>query len=190
MPYGLPWSKAFIKQISDKEFRDEFVADQVRSRIAMLIRALREQEGRDWSQAELGRRMSKPQNVISRLEDPEYGRQSLQTLLEVASAFGLPLWVDIPDWEEWFRRMRDVPKKGFARQSFDAERMTAQARAAFAAFANNKIHLIEPRETSAQSAFSQYAEDAQRRASIGTGVGGKRTAPNSVAEQLDMPKAA
>ena len=44
MPYGLPWSEEFIRQLDDKAVRDEFVADQTRARIALLIRALREQE--------------------------------------------------------------------------------------------------------------------------------------------------
>lgn len=131
MPFGLPWSEAFVDDLSNRDFRDEFVADQIRTRIALLIRALREQEGRNWSQAELGGRMGgKPQSVISRLEDPEYGKLTVQTLLEAAAAFGLPLWIDLPEWEEWLHQIGDVPHSKTARRSFDKDRLIAQARAA------------------------------------------------------------
>jgi transcriptional regulator with XRE-family HTH domain len=130
MPYGLPWSEDFARDLSEKEFRDEFVADQVRTRIAMLIRALREQPDFGWSQTRLGRELGKPQSVVSRIEDPEYGKLSLQTLLEVAAAFNLPLWVDIPEWEDWLRLIKDIPNSKTRRQPFDAERMISQAKAA------------------------------------------------------------
>lgn len=130
MPFGLPWSEEFVQQLSDKDMRDEFVADQVRTRIALLIRALREQEERGWTQTELGKRAGKPQNVISRIEDPDYGKMSLQTLLEVAAAFDLPVWVDIPEWEDWLARIKDVPSSNTHRTSFDLERLVDRARAA------------------------------------------------------------
>src|SRR5262245_51937699 len=130
MPYGLPWSEAFIQQLENKEFRDEFVADQVRTHIATAIRALREQEDRQWTQAELGDRAGKPQNVISRLEDPDYGKQSLQTLLEIAAAYDLPLIVEIPEWEDWFRYIANVEKVSLFRKSFDAAYLADKARVA------------------------------------------------------------
>jgi transcriptional regulator with XRE-family HTH domain len=117
-------SQTFLQELVDDERRDGFVADSVRTRLALLIRALREQNG--WSQAELGCRLGKPQSVVSRLEDPDY-KLSLQTLFEVARAFRLPLYVDMPNWDEWFRLMEDMSSRNLRRQGFDPTRLVALA---------------------------------------------------------------
>ena len=142
MPYGLPWSEDFVRQLADKEFRDEFVADQVRTRIALAIRALRDQEDREWSQTEFGRRLNKPQSVVSRFEDPDYGKFSLQTLLEIAAAFDLPLIVEIPEWDDWLRRIGENSKAALSRQSWDLDRFVAQAQHAEAGIADGNISYL------------------------------------------------
>jgi transcriptional regulator with XRE-family HTH domain len=116
-------SLAVLDELKDEEFRDGFVADHVRTRLALLIRTLREQVG--WSQAELGRRMGKPQSVVSRLEDPDYGRVSLQTIFEVAAAFKLPVYIDMPNWDDWFGLMEDMSARNLERRSFDADYLAA-----------------------------------------------------------------
>src|SRR5712664_37454 len=132
MSYGSPWSEQFVRQLSDKNVRGEFVADQTRARIAQLIRCLREQPDRNWTQAELGERAGKPQNVISRFEDPDYGKMSLQSLFDLAAAFELPVWIDMPEWEEWLSLIKDVPNQETQRSSFDLEKLVEQARRASA----------------------------------------------------------
>jgi transcriptional regulator with XRE-family HTH domain len=115
----------FLQELEDDKFRNDFVADRVRTRLALLIRSLREQRG--WSQAELGERLGKPQSVISRIEDPDYGRLSTKTLYEVAAAFGLPVYIDLPNWDEWFRLMEDMSARSMARQPFNAASLNALA---------------------------------------------------------------
>lgn len=121
---GSNFSSDFVAQFEDKEFRDAFVADRVKLRIAMLIKNLREQEGREWSQKELGDRADKLQSVISRLEDPDYGKMTLQTLLEVSAAFDLPLFVDIAEWRDWFKGTSDFSKAALERTSFEEADLT------------------------------------------------------------------
>jgi transcriptional regulator with XRE-family HTH domain len=110
-------SRNFLEELRDDEFRDGFVADHVRTRLALLIRTLREQRG--WSQADLAHRLGKTQSVISRLEDPDYGKLTLRTLFEIASAFKLPLYIDMPNWDDWFRLMADMSSRNLERRSFD-----------------------------------------------------------------------
>jgi transcriptional regulator with XRE-family HTH domain len=127
----------FLRELQDNDRRNGFVVDHLRTRIALLIRTLREQRG--WSQAELGRRLDKPQSVVSRLEDPDYGKVTLKTLFEVAVAFDLPLYIDMPDWDEWFRLMSDMSSRNLRRDSFDAINLVAIANQQQAAVQNIAI---------------------------------------------------
>ena len=129
MPVGLSWSDPFIRQLYEPAVRHSYMADQVRTRIALQIRALRDQAERRWSQVELGRRAGKPQNVVSRIENPDYGQLTLQTLFDIAEAFDLPLYVDFPEWEEWLARMKDFSPGSLQRRSFDLERLINPAQA-------------------------------------------------------------
>ncbi|EAQ35989.1 hypothetical protein NB311A_01415 [Nitrobacter sp. Nb-311A] len=95
--------------------------DQVRSYIAFQIRALREQRG--WNQADLAREAEKTQSVISRLEDPDYGKLSLQTCLEIAIAYDLPLLVQFVEWDDWLSRMSNMSPSAMRKRGFDANRL-------------------------------------------------------------------
>lgn len=139
-------SQNFLRELEDDDRRDGFVAAHVRTRIALLIRALREQPERQWSQAELGRRLGKPQSVVSRLEDPDYGKLTLQTLFEVAAAFKLPLYINMPNWDEWFHLMSDMSGHNLQRRGFDLHQLAALANQSDA---NIALGVLEPVTASA-----------------------------------------
>jgi transcriptional regulator with XRE-family HTH domain len=107
------------EKLRDKAYRDAYVVSHIRVGIPYQIRALREQEGRKWSQSELGRRMRKPPNVISRLEDPEYSRHTISTLLELASAFDVALLVKFVSYSRFLNEFSDVSPSALEADGFD-----------------------------------------------------------------------
>lgn len=77
------------RNFDSKPYRDAYVRENVRHWLARQIRVLREERG--LSQEDFAKIFGKPQSTIARLEDPDYGRMSLTTLLKLASAFDVGL---------------------------------------------------------------------------------------------------
>ena len=149
-PVTSPWTRGLIQELSEKAFRDAYMIDHVRTNIAFQIRTLREQPSRDWSQAELAARAGKKQSVISRLEDPDYGKLSLQSLLDIAVAFDVPLLVQFVEWDDWLVRMGDVSPPALQKRSFDPAHLwpqSAPVSADLVALLQPQRNLPAPRES-------------------------------------------
>jgi transcriptional regulator with XRE-family HTH domain len=112
-----------IEKLRDKAYRDAYVEAHVNVGIPHQIRALREQEGRKWSQGELGERCGKPRNVISRLEDPTYGGYTIRTLLQLASAFDVALLVKFVSYSRFLKEFEDVSPSALEVPSFCDDRL-------------------------------------------------------------------
>jgi transcriptional regulator with XRE-family HTH domain len=125
-PQTFPCSEAFARQLGDREFREGYLEDQVRTNVAFQIHALRRQRG--WTQQQLAEKSSKLANGISRLENPDYGKVSLTTLLEIAAAFDVALLVQFAEWDDFLERMADVSPSALQKRSFDLSRLVALAR--------------------------------------------------------------
>lgn len=85
-----------------KVVRQRFVESHSAKAIAFQIRAMR--RTRDWSQEDLAVASGMTQNMISRLESPEYGRSSVTTLRRIAAAFDVALavrFVAFSELAEW-----------------------------------------------------------------------------------------
>jgi transcriptional regulator with XRE-family HTH domain len=92
--------------LQKKAYRQAYLSEHIRRGIAYQIRALRDQRG--WKQGEFARQLNKPQSVVSRLEDPDYGKVTIQTLLEVANVFDVALQVRFVPFSTFVSSTRDV----------------------------------------------------------------------------------
>ena len=99
-----------LADLQDEEARKAYVEGHVRAGIAYQIRAMRDSKG--WSQKELGQRMGNApqaaQAAIARLENPDYGRFSVSTLLDMASAFDVALMVRFVSYSDLLRLVTDA----------------------------------------------------------------------------------
>jgi len=109
-------SKRFADELTEKEMRDAYRAAQTRTYLACQIRALRNQ--RDWTQEDLGEALGVPQSQVSRIENREYGRLSLSTLQDLASAFDVGLLVKFVSYETFLLHTRDLSEEDLQVQSF------------------------------------------------------------------------
>ncbi len=126
--------KKLLEKLRKKAYRHAYLAEHVRQGIAYQIRALRDQRG--WNQGKLSAALSKPQSVVCRLEDPGYGKVTVQTLLEVAAAFDVALQIQFIRFSSFIQLTRDVSPVALQVPSFleDIETMP------------QRISVVDPKE--------------------------------------------
>lgn len=118
---ALPESKVVfdrtkIERFKSKDYRTSFMSTRVRSSIASQIRELR--EASRMSQSELAERIGTRQSAVSRLENTEYGRASVQTLLDVATALDVALVVKYVSYEEFLFQHGNVKPSALSAETF------------------------------------------------------------------------
>jgi transcriptional regulator with XRE-family HTH domain len=74
-------------------------------------------EEREWSQAKAGQAIGKPQNVISRLESPAYGKITLQTLLDIANGFDVGLLIKFVPLSRLVKEYEDLSPEALSAKS-------------------------------------------------------------------------
>lgn len=97
-----------LESFRDRNYRCAFVQERVRSSIALQIRALREQRNR-MTQTQLGEKLGMAQTWVSKLENPEYGKLTVATLLRLAEAFDTDLEIKFRPFSE---TLGSLPKQG------------------------------------------------------------------------------
>jgi transcriptional regulator with XRE-family HTH domain len=89
-----------IDEIKDPEYRRGLVEAHAKDTVAFQIRQLRKSKG--WEQRDLASALgnAKLQPMVSRYENPDYGRYSISTLLDLAAAFDVALVVRFAPFSE------------------------------------------------------------------------------------------
>ncbi|GEM_PF-1632789 len=89
-----------LLDLRDSEYRRGFVEGHAKDTIAFQLRKLRKAKG--WEQRDVAKGLGNPklQPMISRYENPDYGRYSINTLLELASVFDVALVVRLAPFSE------------------------------------------------------------------------------------------
>lgn len=105
----------------DPEFRQGYMEASVEEGIAWQIKANR--RGRKISQKELAVRIGSKQAAISRLEDPTYGKYSLETLIKVAHAFDCALSVRFISYAKLAIESADLSPTALYAEGFSSDRM-------------------------------------------------------------------
>jgi transcriptional regulator with XRE-family HTH domain len=95
-----------LAKFDRKAYRDGYLQAKVRGMIAYQIQALREKTG--LNQTDFAERIGKTQSVVSRLENTEYGRVSVQTLLDVACALDVALVVKFASYPDFLTQTRNA----------------------------------------------------------------------------------
>ena len=111
-------SEQLWKSLEDEEYRRAFIADD--TGLAFQIKLLRDKKG--WTQAELGERAGgKRQETISQWENPNYGKYSLSTLKDLATAFDVGMMVRFAPFSELVEWNANLTPERIAPPSFDEE---------------------------------------------------------------------
>jgi transcriptional regulator with XRE-family HTH domain len=131
---NLTLSRKLFEKLKSKGYRDEYVAEHVRTGVALQIRTLREQ--RRLTQSELADLMGTSQSAVARAEDPDYGKLTINTLLDVARAMNVALSVKFLSFPEFIWHTRDVSPKALEVKSFDANAFAPTYRAPTTVYAS------------------------------------------------------
>lgn len=108
-------------------FRVAYNSSEIRHRISYQIRAMREE--RKWSQMDLAQKAGKKQSAVARWEDPDYGKFSLQTLLDIAAAYDVWLSLEFVPFSVGLQRTSDKSTSALNAISFSQDKDPATSAA-------------------------------------------------------------
>ena len=149
-----------VPKLADEAYRNSYVVHQTRQFLARQVRALRG----DKTQNEFGELLDKPQSVVSRLEDPNYGKWALQTLFDVAAKTNRAVIVRIVDYPTFLRFTSDMTDAAARPEAYEQDAVDSLASAASAEAALAESMDRAESQTTALSRISSHSQPASAQA--------------------------
>jgi len=104
---------------NDAEYRQAYLVASIEQGVAWQIKTNRKNRG--LSQEQLAEMIGTQQSAISRLEDPEYGSHSIETLIQIANAFDCALSVKFIPFSLLAIESADLGQKALFAESYANE---------------------------------------------------------------------
>lgn len=179
-------SSIWKRLASSKAYREAFVGSQAKRTIPFQVRALRQQRG--WSQAELAERAAVTQGVISRVEDPDYGNLTLNTIVRVAAGFDCAFvgrFIPFSELVHWY----DTLSEGSIRvPSFADDRQPVGSRPLYALDTSTVVSIIA--STRWQRPLRAFAVEKTRASFVSSGATYRSYAANDNGDTSEAPRLA
>lgn len=116
-----------VRRLKDFAYRHAWIESHIKNGIAFQIRAMRKAAGWDQKKlAEVALGKSELQSMISRYENPDYGKYSMRTLLDLARAFDVGLVVRFEPFSELIKWEENLIHTDLAVPSFAKELETGE----------------------------------------------------------------
>jgi transcriptional regulator with XRE-family HTH domain len=111
--------KTFHRYLSRPSARHAFIEAEAATFLASQIRVLRVQRG--WLQKDLAKRLGTTQAVVSRLEDPSYGRITFKTMIELAKVFDVAPMIKFVSTIDFMQERWVIRREAMQVESFECQ---------------------------------------------------------------------
>lgn len=105
-----------LERFIKKDYRDSYMSGRVRTSIALQIRQLR--ESANLLQSKFAEKIGTRQSAVSRLENTEYGKVRVQTLLKIACEMNVALIVKFVSYDDFFAQLGDISPVSLHAETF------------------------------------------------------------------------
>ena len=120
----LPRISNLVKKLRSRKYRNSYIATFTKHHLARQMRAFRGER----SQSEFGSLVGRKRTQVSRLEDPAYGKWTLQTLLEMANQLDVAVFVRFVDHSTFLRLSDAMDREALVPSSYSQNQGRATSR--------------------------------------------------------------